>query len=77
MTETINDMRRKPTRRDLLVVIGRLQDIIGRAKGISWDDRDPDRQDHLQKTLEEGFELCVEVIAQDPPIEPSGPWSAP
>jgi len=67
-------MKRKPTRRDLLVVIGRLQNIIGCAKGISWNDRDPDRQEHVQAVLKEGFDLCIEVTAQDPPLEPSGPW---
>ena len=34
-------MKRKPTRRDLLIVIGRLQDLIGKATAAHGNDRDP------------------------------------
>lgn len=68
-------MKRKPTRRDLLVVIGRLQDLVGQAKAGYWNDRSPDRADAVVKPLEEAFDLCVEVTSQDPLMESSGPWS--
>lgn len=34
---------RKPTRRDLLVVIGRLQRIVGKAAGLVVNDRAKER----------------------------------
>lgn len=67
--------RRKPTRRDLLVVIGRLQDLIGRASSHAGNDRSPNRLANTQGTLDEAVQLCVEARCYDPPIKDSGPWA--
>ena len=68
--------KRKPTRRDLLIVIGHLQTIIGTAKGIGQNDRNPNRAAQLTGALEAGFNLCLEALSQDKPIyKPSGPWA--
>jgi hypothetical protein len=68
--------RRKPTRRDLLVVIGRLQDAIGR--GLSaYDGEGRFRADAVHNALRPAFDLAVEALAQDPPLDPNtGPWGA-
>lgn len=67
-------MKRKPTRRDLLIVIGRLQDKIGRAMAED-NDRNPNRAAQVQGVLTEAFDLCNEARAQDPSIEDNlGPW---
>lgn len=67
--------RRKPTRRDLLVIIGRLQGMIGAAKGIHQDDRHPDGFALGQRTLDRAEEWCIKALSYDPPIQKRfGPW---
>lgn len=60
----------KPNRKELIAVIQRLQDYIGKAKGAAWDDRNPNRMDNIQAPLTKGFDLCVEALAFDPPHIP-------
>ena len=65
---------RRPTRRDLLLVIGRLQDKIGRARGAN-NDRNPNRFAEIDGVLQEAQELCVAARSYDPPIfDRLGPW---
>ena len=52
-------MNKKPTRKDLLKVLGRIQDLAGRAKGIYLIDTGTDRADKLLPMLQEIFDLCV------------------
>jgi hypothetical protein len=64
--------QRKPTRRDLLLVIGELQDIIGHI-GSSYDnDRGPDRAQLVRDGVERGLKLCFLARSYDPPL--SGSW---
>lgn len=67
-------MKRRPTRRDLLVVIARLQDHIGRAQGYHGNDRDPDGFERGQEELKAAERLCHEAAAQDRPVKVNGPW---
>lgn len=69
-------MKRKPTRRDLLIVIGRLQNLIGIARGAN-NDRNRERQAQVDGRLEEAHNLCIEARSFDPPLEDTGPWSGP
>jgi hypothetical protein len=66
--------KRKPTRRDLLVIIGRLQQLIGRADGAAGNDRNPNRAATVKGVLTEALELCISARSYDPPVD-SGPWS--
>lgn len=66
--------RRKPTRRDLLIVIGRLQDIVGAIKAVDHD-RNQNRADDKEPLFKKAFDLCVEARSYEPPIKDSGPWS--
>jgi hypothetical protein len=68
-------MKRKPTRRDLLIVIGRLQGLIGLTKASYWDDRQTNRAETVITPLKEAEELCIEARSFDPPINETGPWS--
>ena len=68
---------RRPTRRDLLVVIGRLQDLIGQSLANHGKDRNPDGFELGQDALAVAFQLCIESASQDKPIKPSGPWAPP
>ena len=69
-------MRRKPTRRDLLVVIGRLQDLIGQASAFHGNDRNQDGFELGMQALDEATRLCHRATAQDPPVSPTGPWAS-
>lgn len=63
---------RRPTRRDLLLVIGELQNIIG-AMGASYgNDRAIDRAGPLKELEKRGMDLCVKARSFDPPI--TGKW---
>jgi hypothetical protein len=65
---------RKPTRRDLLVIIGRLQNITSSARS-AMNDRNPHRAAEVEGYLGEALELCIKARGYDPPIEKNlGPW---
>ena len=68
-------MKRRPTRRDLLIVIGRLQNLIGLALIGAMNDRDPEQMDKTLGPLNIASALCIESRSQDPPLEDTGPWS--
>lgn len=61
-------MKTKPTRRDLLLVIGQLQDLIGEANGIAGNDRNPNRLAETKGTLDMAFGLAVEAQGFDKPV---------
>lgn len=66
---------RKPTRRDLLVVIGRLQGIVGKAAGLVLNDRAKERAHVVADMLQEAHDLCIKARGFDEPIESNlGPW---
>lgn len=68
--------KRRPTRRDLLVVIDRLQNLVGWAMARN-NDRNNNRHADVDGTLDYAHRLCVAARSQDPPFEGSGPWAAP
>ncbi len=61
--------RKRPTRRDLLIVIGRLQNAIGDLSTAYENDRAPDRAGKIQQLVAQAHRLCIEVRSFDPPIE--------
>lgn len=68
--------RRKPTRRDLLVVIGQLQDAIGRLSNIAQNDRNKNKMDDFLRIANPAHELCIAARSYDPPIDVRlGPWA--
>jgi hypothetical protein len=69
------NLRRRPTRRDLLVVVGRLQDLVGRVRAAHSDDRDPEAFEKGARALDEALELCIEAAGKDPPVRQTGPWA--
>lgn len=62
-------VRRRPTRRDLLIVIARLQGYIGSLNGISRNDRDRMQQDKMVPMFQEALELCIDARGFDPPLD--------
>lgn len=68
-------LKRKPTRRDLLIIIGRLQQKVGHAMARN-NDRNQNRQAQVDGALTEAHRLCIQALGQDPPIDrPTGPWA--
>ena len=67
----------KPTRRDLLIVVGRLQDLVGRAMA-QLNDRNPNRQEEVTATLNEAHTLAINARRFDPPTmgKSRNGWSA-
>lgn len=65
--------KRAPTRRDLLVIVGRLQGHISTAYMCSMDESlDPGP---IRKALDAGLTLCIDALQQDPPCDNTrGPW---
>lgn len=55
--------------RRLLIVIGRLQNLIGGAEGHHENDRDPNGFARGQIKLREAFRLCVETTDEYEPVE--------
>lgn len=68
-------MKRKPTRRDLLVVIARLQFAIGGARMYYEDDQNDHGLALGRRELEAAHSLCIDALGQDPPLDVTrGPW---
>ena len=63
--------RKRPTRRDLLLVIGELQDLFGRLAAAAGD-RNPNRAQDLSDATKEGLDLCILARSFDDPLE--GTW---
>jgi hypothetical protein len=75
MSVVLGNVKRRPTRRDLLIVIGRLQGAIGRAQAEN-NDRNPNRFAQVNGVLGAALDLCVDVRGYDPPIlKDTGPWA--
>lgn len=60
----------RPTRRDLLGVIARLQDLVGEALAASRDDIARDRPKRVEGPLEEAHDICIRASALEPPMRP-------
>lgn len=58
---------KKPSRKDLLKVIGELQDLVGAAHGLHANDRNRMGFEEGQKKLEAAHDLCIEARSFDKP----------
>lgn len=65
--------KRKPTRRDLLVVIGRIQGLIGSISGTAHD-RNPNRAAQLDSLCRYGVKLAIDARSYDNDAA-TGPWA--
>ena len=63
-------MKARGNTRKLLIVIGKLQSLIGSAESNHNNDRDPRGFENGQRALREAFQLCVNATSgYDPIIE--------
>lgn len=60
----------KPTRRELIVAISRLQDLVGRAQGSAQNDRSANRLAEVLADLGEAFDLCITIVGEDRQASP-------
>jgi len=67
--------KRKPTRRDLLVIITRLQGMIGTAHGEHFNDRSRTAFETAQRILKKAHELCIDARSHEDPVRMTGPWA--
>lgn len=61
--------RRKPTRRDLLLVIGELQNLVGKMSSAYGNDRAECRASQVNRAAEKALTLCIDARSFDPPIQ--------
>lgn len=59
-------IKRKPTRKEIMVVLSELQRLVGEASAHEANDRDLHGHEKCQKLLEVAHDLCIEVRAFDP-----------
>lgn len=62
--------RARPTRRDLLTIVRRLQNLIGGASAAN-NDRNQNRFAQVNRALTTALNLCIEARAFDPIDEPN------
>jgi len=55
--------------RELLIVIGELQSLIGRAKESHYNDKDPDGFQKGQEALRKAFDICINATSAYEPIK--------
>ena len=48
-------------------VIGEIQDKVGFAKSIIWDDIDQNSKQKATEALDKAFELLIELLSKYPP----------
>jgi hypothetical protein len=63
-------LRARGMTRELLIVIGEIQDRTGLARSLFQNVRNPDSYEKGQILLDEIFELCIKTTALFYPVEP-------
>jgi len=56
---------KRPTRRDFLLIVGELQNLLGKAINQAHDDRNPNRVVDITNTLKKGFKLAFDSLQFD------------
>ena len=54
--------------RELLIIIGEIQNLVGVAKNVARNDRDKEQLTHLLELLDKAFKLCLEARSEYRPI---------
>lgn len=54
--------------RELLIVIGTVQDKIGMARAYHYADTDPEGFTKAQSLLDEAFDLCIKATGEYEPV---------
>jgi len=62
-------MKARGKTRELLLVIGDLQDKVGLARAYHYADTDPTGFEKAQSLLDEAFELCISTTGKYEPVE--------
>jgi len=62
-------LKKKPSMKELLVIITTLQGHVGKALACHANDRDPNGYEKGQDELEKALELCINARSFDPPTD--------
>lgn len=54
--------------RRILIVVGKIQSLAGKAQGVYFNDRQANRADALIPILQEMFDLCLDILGDYDPI---------
>lgn len=52
----------------IIKTVNEIQNLIGEARGLHYDDKDPHAFLLAQKKLQEAFDLCVKITGMYDPI---------
>lgn len=52
----------------ILLLVGQIQDRIGKAQVVATDDRDPQRMTKLLTALSGAFDICIEITGMYDPV---------
>jgi hypothetical protein len=53
----------------LIIALGEIQNLIGKAKGVLWNDRNSNNIEETSILLEKAFEVCLKNRNEYYPIE--------
>jgi hypothetical protein len=62
-------MKARGNVKTIIEKIGKVQNLVGRAKALHDDDRSPNAHEKAQNALDEAFELCLEIRNMYDPID--------
>lgn len=68
-------VKKGPTRKQLLGLLGKLQTMLGEASAFHANDRNPDGFEKGQNIIHEAFELCIKARENDPIVPDWSPVS--
>lgn len=60
--------------RQIVKRVGQIQNLVGKARGAYWNDRQADRAEAVITPLEEAFKLCLEITGEYDPIPEGEPY---
>jgi hypothetical protein len=52
----------------LIVALGEIQNLVGKAKGSLWNDRDANSLEEASDALDKAFEICLKHRNQYDPL---------
>ena len=65
-------MKARGNVKKILLMVGEIQDLVGDARGLHWNDRDDNAFALAQNKLEQALNLCVEATSMYDPIDGKG-----
>lgn len=61
-------MKARGKTREILKLVGQIQDLVGQARGNHWNDRDQAAFAMAQNQLKEAFDICLKITSMYEPV---------